>query len=60
METVKGLTKHACNALVQAERWLCKQLREIWMFNKKHHCITYDDNDSLDYLYDWDDDDDLY
>lgn len=32
--------------------------RKLWRFNKKHHCISYDNN-SIDSLYDWDDDDDF-
>ncbi len=59
MKIVKGLLKIVCNAFVLTGKWVWKQLCKIWKFNKKHHCITYDDDDSLENLYDWDDDNEL-
>ena len=35
-------------------KFFCK----AWRYNKKHHLIAFNDN-SVDSLYDWDEDDDL-
>ncbi len=56
---VKGLLNNVCHAFIRAGKWIWKLLCKIAKFNKKHHCITYDDDDSLDSIYDWDDDDDF-
>lgn len=47
-----------CEGIARLVRLLEKPFKKLWRFNKKHHCITYDGN-SIDSLYDWDDDDDF-
>ena len=58
MKLVVELLMSICHGVVAFVSCIGKLLRKLWRFNKKHHCITYDNN-SIDSLYDWDDDDDF-
>ena len=58
MKLVVGFLMSICHGVVDFVSCIGKLPRKLWRFNKKHHCITYDNN-SIDSLYDWDDDDDF-
>ena len=58
MKLVVEFLKCICHGVVDFVSCIGKLPRKLWRFNKKHHCITYDNN-SIDSLYDWDDDDDF-
>lgn len=58
MKLVVEFLMSICHGVVDFVSCIGKLPRKLWGFNKKHHCITYDNN-SIDSLYDWDDDDDF-
>lgn len=58
MKVLAIIFKAACDVAAKIASLLEKPFQKVWRFNKKHHCITYDGN-SIDSLYDWDEDDDF-
>ena len=58
MKLVVEFLMSICHGVVDFVSCIGKLPRKLWRFNKKHHCISYDNN-SIDSLYDWDDDDDF-
>ena len=58
MKLVVEFLMSICHGVVVFVSCIGKLPRKLWRFNKKHHCISYDNN-SIDSLYDWDDDDDF-
>lgn len=58
MNVLAIIFEAVCSAAAKITSLLEIPFKKLWRFNKKHHCITYDGN-SIDSLYDWDDDDDF-
>ena len=58
MKLVVEFLMSICHGVVDFVSCIGELPRKLWRFNKKHHCVTYDNN-SIDSLYDWDDDDDF-
>ena len=58
MKLVVEFLMSICHGVFVFVSCIGKLPRKLWRFNKKHHCISYDNN-SIDSLYDWDDDDDF-
>ena len=58
MKLVVEFLMSICHGVVVFVSCIGKLPRKLWRFNKKHHCISFDNN-SIDSLYDWDDDDDF-